>query len=63
MSMIVSSIGQGLLWAVLGVVVSHVSNFKLSDMTVEGSFPLGASTAVAMIAHGIDPVSRPLPLS
>ncbi|AHF18274.1 Ribose/xylose/arabinose/galactoside ABC-type transport systems, permease component [Leuconostoc mesenteroides KFRI-MG] len=24
-------------------------------MTVEGSFPLGASTAVAMIAHGIDP--------
>lgn len=56
MSMIVSSIGQGLLWAVLGVALFltfRILNFP--DMTVEGSFPLGASTAVAMIAHGIDP--------
>ncbi|MDM7539593.1 ABC transporter permease [Leuconostoc mesenteroides] len=56
MSMIVSSIGQGLLWAVLGVslfLTFRILNFP--DMTVEGSFPLGASTAVAMIAHGIDP--------
>jgi len=54
--MIVSSIGQGLLWAVLGVALFltfRILNFP--DMTVEGSFPLGASTAVAMIAHGIDP--------
>lgn len=56
MSMIVSSIGQGLLWAVLGVALFltfRILNFP--DMTVEGSFPLGASTAVVMIAHGIDP--------
>lgn len=56
MSMIVSSIGQGLLWAVLGVALFltfRILNFP--DMTVEGSFPLGASTAVAMIAHGVDP--------
>lgn len=56
MSMIVSSIGQGLLWAVLGVALFltfRILNFP--DMTVEGSFPLGASTAVAMIAHGINP--------
>ncbi|MDC2806820.1 ABC transporter permease [Leuconostoc suionicum] len=56
MSMIVSSIGQGLLWAVLGVALFltfRILNFP--DMTVEGSFPLGASTAVTMIAHGIDP--------
>lgn len=56
MSMIVSSIGQSLLWAVLGVALFltfRILNFP--DMTVEGSFPLGASTAVAMIAHGIDP--------
>ncbi|MDC2817214.1 ABC transporter permease [Leuconostoc suionicum] len=56
MSMIVSSIGQGLLWAVLGVALFltfRILNFP--DMTVEGSFPLGASTAVAMITHGIDP--------
>lgn len=56
MSMIVSSIGQGLLWAVLGVALFltfRILNFP--DMTVEGSFPLGAATAVAMISHGIDP--------
>ncbi len=56
MSMIVSSIGQGLLWAVLGVALFLTFRIlKFPDMTVEGSFPLGASTAVAMIAHGIDP--------
>lgn len=56
MSIIVSSIGQGLLWAVLGVALFltfRILNFP--DMTVEGSFPLGAATAVAMISHGIDP--------
>ncbi|MEX0381533.1 ABC transporter permease [Leuconostoc sp. MS02] len=56
MSIIVSSIGQGLLWAVLGVALFltfRILNFP--DMTVEGSFPLGAATAVAMISHGINP--------
>ena len=56
MSIIVSSIGQGLLWAVLGVALFltfRILNFP--DMTVEGSFPLGAATAVAMIAHGVNP--------
>lgn len=56
MSIIVSSIGQGLLWAVLGVALFltfRILNFP--DMTVEGSFPLGAATAVTMISHGINP--------
>lgn len=61
MSMIVSSIGQGLLWAVLGVALFltfRILNFP--DMTVEGSFPLGASTAVTMITHGINPFAATL---
>lgn len=56
MSIIVSSISQGILWAVLGVALYltfRILNF--ADMTVEGSFPLGASTAVALIAHGTNP--------
>lgn len=56
MSIIVSSIGQGLLWAVLGVALFltfRILNFP--DMTVEGSFPLGAATAVSLIAHGFNP--------
>ncbi|KRL97802.1 ABC transporter permease [Liquorilactobacillus satsumensis DSM 16230 = JCM 12392] len=55
--MIVSSIGQGLLWAVLGVALFltfRILNFP--DMTVEGTFPLGAATAVAAISHGVSPL-------
>lgn len=56
MSMIVSSIGQGLLWAVLGVALFLTFRIlDFPDMTVEGSFPLGAATAVTLIAHGINP--------
>ncbi|MBU7455948.1 ABC transporter permease [Leuconostoc fallax] len=57
MSMIVSSIGQGLLWAVLGVALFltfRILNFP--DMTVEGSFPLGAATAVTLISHNVSPI-------
>ena len=56
MSMIVSSIGQGLLWAVLGVALFLTFRIlDFPDMTVEGSFPLGAATAVTLSAHGINP--------
>ncbi|MFT9388318.1 MAG: ABC transporter permease [Leuconostoc sp.] len=56
MSIIVSSIGQGLLWAVLGVALFLTFRIlDFPDMTVEGSFPLGAATAVTMTAHGVNP--------
>ncbi|WP_057745810.1 ABC transporter permease [Liquorilactobacillus capillatus] len=57
MSMIVSGIGQGLLWAILGVALFltfRILNFP--DMTVEGTFPLGAATAVTAISHGVSPL-------
>ncbi|MDN6900249.1 ABC transporter permease [Oenococcus sicerae] len=57
MSMIVSSIGQGLLWGILGIALFltfRILNFP--DMTVEGSFPLGAASAVTLITHGVDPL-------
>lgn len=57
MSLAVSAIGQGLLWAVLGVglfLTFRILDF--ADMTVEGTFPLGAATAVAAIANGMNPV-------
>ncbi|MFT9214075.1 MAG: ABC transporter permease [Liquorilactobacillus nagelii] len=56
MSMIVSSIGQGLLWAILGVALFltfRILNF--ADMTVEGTFPLGAAAAVAALSLGVSP--------
>ncbi|KRN27385.1 ABC transporter, permease [Liquorilactobacillus mali] len=54
--MIVSSIGQGLLWAILGVALFltfRILNFP--DMTVEGTFPLGAAVTTATITRGVSP--------
>lgn len=57
MSLIISAIGQGLLWSVIGIglyLTFRILDFP--DMTVEGTFPMGAATAVTAIAHGINPV-------
>lgn len=55
--MIISAIGQGLLWSVLGLgifMTYRILNFP--DMTTEGSFPLGGAVCVTAITHGISPV-------
>ncbi|MDH6364164.1 putative ABC transport system permease protein [Enterococcus sp. PF1-24] len=52
----VSSIGQGMLWAILGLgifMTYRILNFP--DMTTEGSFPLGGAVCVTAIVHGIHP--------
>lgn len=56
MNILVSAIGQGLIWAVLGLglfLTFRILNF--ADMSVEGTFPLGAATAVALIHQGVNP--------
>lgn len=55
--MIISSIGQGLLWSVLGLgifMTYRILNFP--DMTTEGSFPLGGAVCVTAIINGYSPV-------
>jgi len=55
--MIVSAIGQGLLWAILGLgifMTYRILNFP--DMTTEGSFPLGGAVCVTAITYGISPL-------
>lgn len=55
--MIISSIGQGFLWSILGLgifMTFRILNFP--DMTTEGSFPLGGSVCVTAIVHGISPI-------
>lgn len=54
MNLMVSAIGQGLLWVLLGLglyLTFRILNF--ADMAVEGTFPLGAATAVTAITHGV----------
>lgn len=55
--MIVSTISQGLLWAVLGLgiyMTFRILNFP--DMTTEGSFPLGGAVAVTLMTQGVHPL-------
>jgi len=55
--MVISAIAQGLLWAVLAIGIFttyRILNFP--DLTVEGSFPLGAAVAVTAIVNGLPPV-------
>ncbi|MGX7351459.1 ABC transporter permease [Enterococcus canis] len=55
--MIVSAIGQGFLWSLLGLgifMTFRMLNFP--DMTTEGSFPLGGAVCVTAITQGIHPL-------
>lgn len=55
--MIISTIGQGFLWAVLGLgifLTFRVLNFP--DLTTEGSFPLGGAVCVTAITNGVSPI-------
>jgi putative ABC transport system permease protein len=57
MGIISSAIGQGLLWAALGIglyLTFRILDFP--DMTVEGTFPLGAAVAVTLISNGVSPI-------
>lgn len=61
MTLIVSAIGQGLIWGVLGLglfLTFRILNFP--DMTVEGTFPFGASVCVAALVHGASPLTATL---
>ncbi|WIW71944.1 MULTISPECIES: ABC transporter permease [Anaerosinus] len=56
MDLLIPTISQGLLWSImaLGVYITF-RVLDIADLTVEGSFPLGAAVAAAMIVEGSDP--------
>lgn len=57
MSLITSTIGQGLLWGILALglfLTFRILNFP--DMTVEGTFPFGAAICISALVHGINPI-------
>ena len=55
--LLVPTTAQGLLWAVmaLGVYITY-RVLDVADLTVEGSFPLGAAVAASMLAAGFGPI-------
>ena len=57
MSLITSTVWQGLLWSILalGVFLTY-RVLDIADLTVEGSYPLGAAVAISYIAGGGSPI-------
>ena len=58
MSLITSTVWQGLLWSILalGVFLTY-RVLDIADLTVEGSYPLGAAVAISHIASGGSPIT------
>lgn len=56
--LLIPTVAQGLLWALmaLGVYVTF-RVLDIADLTVEGSFPLGAATAASMMVAGYGPMA------
>lgn len=55
--LIIPTISQGLLWSLLAIGVYITFRvLDIADLTVEGSFPLGAATAAACLVAGWSPV-------
>ena len=52
-----SGIAQGLLWAILtvGVYITY-RILDIADLTIEGTFPLGAAVTVVLINGGMNPI-------
>ncbi|KAF1682964.1 MULTISPECIES: ABC transporter permease [unclassified Veillonella] len=56
-NLIISTLGQGLLWSLLAIGVFITFRvLDIADLTVEGSFPLGAAISVTLIVAGVNPV-------
>ena len=55
--LLVPTTAQGLLWAImaLGVYITY-RVLDVADLTVEGSFPLGAAVAASMLSAGFGPI-------
>ena len=57
MDLIIPTISQGLLWSLLAIGVYLTFRvLDIADLTVEGSFPLGAATAAALLLAGWHPI-------
>lgn len=57
MDLIIPTISQGLLWSVLAIGVYLTFRvLDIADLTVEGSFPLGAAVAASCLVKGMSPI-------
>ena len=56
--LLLPTVSQGLLWSLLALGVYITFRvLDIADLTVEGSFPLGASVAVTLLVKDVNPVT------
>ncbi|MDU4960142.1 MAG: ABC transporter permease [Sporomusaceae bacterium] len=56
--LVISTIAQGLLWAVMAIgVYLTFRTLQIADLSVEGTFPLGAAVAAVLLEGGGNPVT------
>lgn len=57
LDLLIPTVSQGLLWSIMALGVYLTFRvLDIADLTVEGSFPLGAAVAAAMLVEGINPI-------
>lgn len=57
MSLVLSSLSQGLLWSVMAIGVYLTFRIlDVADLTAEGSYPLGGAIAAVSIVNGVNPL-------
>lgn len=57
MDLILSSVSQGLLWAIMAIGVYLTFRIlDVADLSVEGTFPLGAAVGASLITVGVSPI-------
>ena len=61
LDLVIPTLSQGLLWSILAIGVYITFRvLDIADLTVEGSFPLGAATAAKLLTIGVDPITSVL---
>lgn len=57
MSLVLSSLSQGLLWSIMAIGVYLTFRIlDVADLTAEGSYPLGGAIAAVSIVNGVNPL-------
>lgn len=57
MSLVLSSLSQGLLWSIMAIGVYLTFRIlDIADLTAEGSYPLGAAICATGIVSGLNPL-------
>lgn len=55
--LLIPTVSQGLLWSIMALGVYLTFRvLDIADLTVEGSFPLGAAVAAALLVEGVSPI-------